>query len=110
MEQMALTDVVVATRFHNIVCALKMHRPTISLSYAKKNDVLMAELGLGQFCQHIETFDVDRLTEQFSLLVGDAAIYESGIGKRLDRLVNRLDQQNALLSHMTRKRRYLNAL
>ena len=29
MQQMADTDLVVATRYHNVVCALRMGRPTI---------------------------------------------------------------------------------
>ena len=41
----------------------------MSLGYAEKNDVLMAEMGLGRFCQHIERFDLDLLIEQFTQLV-----------------------------------------
>ena len=47
MRQIAATDVVVATRYHNVVCALKLGKPTVSVGYAEKNDVLMAEMGLG---------------------------------------------------------------
>ena len=67
--QIAQTDVVVATRFHNVLCALMSNRPVVSIGYAKKNDVLMAEMGMGNFCQHIEDFDVDKLMDQFSELV-----------------------------------------
>ena len=49
MHQMAETRIVVATRFHNVVCALKMKKPTISIGYASKNDVLLAEMGLAEF-------------------------------------------------------------
>lgn len=106
MEQIVFTDVVVATRFHNVVCALKMRRPTISLGYARKNDVLMAEMGLGEFCQHVETFDVETLLGQFSRLVADADKYETVIGERLAHLRNQLDKQNAeLLSGVIRRSR-----
>jgi len=73
MRQMADIDVAVATRFHNVVCALKMGKPTISISYAAKNDVLLAEMGLAQFCQHIERFDIERLKEQTGRLLSDRA-------------------------------------
>jgi polysaccharide pyruvyl transferase WcaK-like protein len=76
MRQIAETDVVVATRFHNVVCALKLGRPTVSIGYAKKNDVLLAETGLGEFCQSIETLDVDRLIRQFQALLSDRDRYE----------------------------------
>lgn len=105
MAQMANTDVVVATRFHNIVCALKMGLPTISLGYARKNDVLMAEMGLGKFCQHVETFDVETLLGQFALLVNDTGTYEAGINERVARYRQQLDRQNAgLLLGVTRNR------
>jgi polysaccharide pyruvyl transferase WcaK-like protein len=69
MLQISAVDIVVATRFHNIVCALKLGRPTISLGYARKNDVLMEEMGLGALCQHVERFDVDSLIDQFASIV-----------------------------------------
>jgi len=69
MAQIAQTDVVVATRFHNVVCALKMVRPTISLGYARKNDVLLEEMGLSAFCQHVESFDLERLKAQLQCLI-----------------------------------------
>jgi polysaccharide pyruvyl transferase WcaK-like protein len=68
MRQMQETDVVVATRYHNIVCALKLAKPTISLGYSKKNDVLMAQAGLGAYCHHVERFEVDQLIEQFEMI------------------------------------------
>lgn len=49
MRQIAQTQIVVATRFHNIVCALKLSKPAVSIGYAKKNDVLMKEMGIGNF-------------------------------------------------------------
>src|SRR5262249_12649009 len=65
MHQISTVDAVVATRFHNVLCALKVGKPTISLGYARKNDVLMEAMGLGEFCQHIEQLDVDLLIQQF---------------------------------------------
>jgi polysaccharide pyruvyl transferase WcaK-like protein len=98
MRQIAETDVVVATRYHNVVCALKLGKPTVSISYADKNDVLMAEMGLGEFCQHVERLDLDRLIEQFSQLITDRPRYELGIGKANLACQERLDHQDALLA------------
>jgi polysaccharide pyruvyl transferase WcaK-like protein len=97
MGQMALTDIVVATRFHNIVCALKMCRPTISLGYARKNDVLMEEMGLGEYCQHIETFDVETLVAQFSQQVAAREKHEHTISARLVELGAQITRQDACL-------------
>lgn len=102
MTQIAETDFVVATRFHNIVCALKMGRPTISLGYAKKNDVLMAVMGLGAYCQHVERFDVDILINQFSQLVANRETCERAVRDRTREFAQLLEQQDRyLLSTIT---------
>lgn len=84
MAQMARAEAIVATRFHNIVCAMAMAKPTISLGYARKNDVLLRDFGLGDFCQHMEALDVDRLCAQFEQLYANRASYQADIFTRLD--------------------------
>ena len=44
IRQIALTDIVVATRYHHVVCALKLSRLTIFIGYADKNDALLADM------------------------------------------------------------------
>jgi len=51
LGQLAAVETVVATRYHNVLCALKVATPTLSVGYAAKNDVLMAEFGVGEFCE-----------------------------------------------------------
>ena len=46
MREMARVGTVVGIRYHNLVCALKLGKPTVSLSYASKHDFLMADMGL----------------------------------------------------------------
>jgi polysaccharide pyruvyl transferase WcaK-like protein len=98
MRQIALTDIVVATRFHNVVCALKLGRPTISIGYAHKNDALLADMGLGDFCQHIESLDVDLLIRQFITLVDKREEHEKRIGEVNRAYQQRLAHQDALLA------------
>jgi polysaccharide pyruvyl transferase WcaK-like protein len=97
MRQMAETDVIVATRYHNIVCALKLAKPLVSLGYAEKNDVLMTEMGLGSFCQHIEHLDLDLLIEQFTQLVAQRRSYEDSIRRTNLAYHERLERQDAIL-------------
>ncbi|GAB3008787.1 polysaccharide pyruvyl transferase family protein [Amycolatopsis acidiphila] len=68
MREMAAVDVVVATRYHNVLCALKVCKPTISVGYAAKNEALMAGMGLGEYCHPARHIDFDRLTAQFTSL------------------------------------------
>ncbi|NOJ43706.1 polysaccharide pyruvyl transferase family protein [Bradyrhizobium australiense] len=84
MRQISDTDVVVATRFHNVVCALKLARPTISIGYEAKNDAVMADLGLGNFCQSIEELDVERLVTDLSKLLKSKEHYQAIIQQNLD--------------------------
>ena len=64
---------VVATRYHNVVCALMLSKPTISIGYGEKNAVLMADMGLADYCQPVDHLDVGRLIEQFTDLESHAA-------------------------------------
>lgn len=67
------TDMVIATRFHNVVFGLMLARPIISLGYAAKNEVLLNEMGQVGYSQHIESFSVDTLKEQVLRLVANHA-------------------------------------
>ncbi|HVW41035.1 MAG TPA: polysaccharide pyruvyl transferase family protein [Amycolatopsis sp.] len=68
MRHMAGVDTVVATRYHNVLCALKLGKPTVSLGYAAKNEVIMDQMGLREFCQNARSLDFDRLVAQFTEL------------------------------------------
>jgi polysaccharide pyruvyl transferase WcaK-like protein len=98
MRQMAETDVIVATRYHNIVCALKLGKPLVSLGYAEKNDVLMTEMGVGRFCQHVERFDLELLIEQFTQLAAERQRYEDGIRRANLSYQERLERQDSILA------------
>jgi polysaccharide pyruvyl transferase WcaK-like protein len=63
--EIACTDMVVASRFHNILCSLLLERPVISLGYHDKNLDLLTTYGLERFCQDIEEFTVQKLQGQF---------------------------------------------
>src|SRR5690606_291241 len=100
MQQMADTDIVVATRYHNVVCALRMCKPTISIGYAEKNDALLREVGLAEFCQHVEGLDLDLLKAQTARLIADRAIFERTLHDALVRFQARLREQERLLAAM----------
>ena len=98
-HQIAQTDIVVASRFHNVVCSLMLERPIISLEYHEKNTFLMKEMGLERYCQHIDHFTNERLIEQFSSCIQETDQIVSQIHDQLDSYRNLLDEQyNMLLS------------
>ena len=98
MREMAPVGTVVAIRYHNVLCALKLCKPTLSLSYARKHDLLMADMGLSEFCQFANTFDVDRLIEQFKELQGRSNQLSQTMAERNADKARLLEQQFARLS------------
>jgi polysaccharide pyruvyl transferase WcaK-like protein len=68
MQQMAGVDAVIATRYHNVVSAVQMAVPTVSIGYSRKHEDLMRRVGLGQYCQEARSVDADQLITQFNAL------------------------------------------
>lgn len=97
VAQMSAVDVTVATRFHNVICSLKAGKPTISLGYARKNDVLMADFGLGEYCHRIEDFEVERLKVQIAGILENRLGISASIRSRLDELKAELERQDRYL-------------
>lgn len=97
MQQIEQTDMVVASRYHNIVCALKMGKPLISIGYNDKNDYLMAEFNQIPFCQRIETLDLDRLQGQFERLLQNYFLIKSEIKAANVGISIRSNEQNHIL-------------
>ncbi|MEU0114738.1 polysaccharide pyruvyl transferase family protein [Streptomyces bobili] len=82
MKETAAADTVVATRYHNLVCALKAGTPTLALSYAAKSDALMESMGLGAYCHPAREVDADRLLEQFRSLERSSAELRRTLAER----------------------------
>ncbi|MFE5587118.1 polysaccharide pyruvyl transferase family protein, partial [Kitasatospora sp. NPDC056531] len=98
MEETAAADTVVATRYHNLVCALKVGTPTLALSYAAKSDALMARMGLDAYCHPAREVDADRLIEQFRELEKRSAELRRTLAERNRAAVRRLDHQFTALT------------
>jgi polysaccharide pyruvyl transferase WcaK-like protein len=98
IKAMAPVGTVVATRFHNVLCALKLEKPTISLGYARKNVELMAGIGMSEFCQPADSLDLDLLIKQFTELESRSPDLRQVIAERNMTNAQLLDQQFAVLS------------
>ncbi|MGW2824785.1 polysaccharide pyruvyl transferase family protein [Streptomyces sp. NPDC001443] len=98
MKEMAGAEAVVATRYHNLICALKAGTPTLALSYAAKSDALMAQMGLGTYCHPAREVDADRLLEQFRELEKNAADTRRVLAERNEDAVRHLDRQFTALT------------
>ena len=71
-REMKQAEVVIASRYHNLICSLRLGRPTISVEYAVKGWTLMHALGLSDYCQHIDQLDAGHLVAQVRAAQRDA--------------------------------------
>jgi polysaccharide pyruvyl transferase WcaK-like protein len=97
--EIAPVATMVATRFHSVMFALKLRKPTVSVGYSPKNDSLMAGVGLGQYTQHIKSLDVEKLKAQFTQAESQAA----QVRELLDEMLPvRADQSREQLRELSR--------
>jgi len=66
--ELAATDLVVATRFHNVLLSLLLNKPVIAISFHHKSSSLMRQMKLSDYCHEIADIDATRLIEQFRTL------------------------------------------
>ncbi len=98
MRQLAAVETVVASRYHNVLCALKLSKPTLSIGYAMKFEALMAEMGMAEFCQSSRTLNLDLLFKQFGELESRSAQVRRTLTERNADKARLLEQQFATLS------------
>jgi polysaccharide pyruvyl transferase WcaK-like protein len=89
---------VVATRYHNVMCALKLCKPTIAIGYSQKFVALMDSMGLGQFTLFADKLDADQLILRFQELQDRREELLAEMGKRNDANADGMAEQFALLS------------
>lgn len=82
MAAISETDLVIASRYHVQIAALKMGRPLIGLNYGPKSDALMADMGLSEFCQDLDRADFDVLTEQVEKVITRRESYAAQVRER----------------------------
>lgn len=93
LSQLATTDLVVASRFHNVLLALMFTKLVVAISYHKKIDSLMADVGLPEFCQDIEHIDSYRLVEQFTSMRHSAEELKPQIERKTEEYRRELEDQ-----------------
>ena len=98
IREIAPVGLVVAIRYHNVMCALKLCKPTISLAYSRKFVDLMADMGLAEFNQFAYSLDVDRLIGQFKEIESRQAEIRQQMAERNAANRQSLDDQFAVLS------------
>jgi polysaccharide pyruvyl transferase WcaK-like protein len=98
MEQLDTVETVVATRYHTVLCALIMAKPTLAVGYGTKFDALMAGMELTEFSQSARALDADRLISQFAELERRAPELSATVARRAAASTALLDRQFTELS------------
>ena len=97
LSQLSATDLVVATRFHNVLMSLLLNKPVIAISFHHKCSSLMSEMELSEYCHDINQMNADTLIAQFQALVRNAADVKQKILQRVETFERALDEQYELL-------------
>jgi len=93
LSQLAATDLVVASRFHNVLLALMLGKPVLAISYHEKVDALMDGAGLAAFRQDIESIDVGKMIRQFTSLAGQSNEIQQQLNRKAAACRVALDDQ-----------------
>ena len=101
LSQIVATDIVVATRFHNVLLALLCNKPVISISFHHKCESLMSAMGLSEYCLDINDLKADRLIEKFCDLETNADRMQPLIREKAREFREALDEQNKLIFSTT---------
>ena len=97
LSQLGATDLVVATRFHNVLMSLLLNKPVIAVTFHHKCSSLMNEMGLSEYCHDINQMNADTLIEQFQALVRNADRVKQLIPPRVESSNRALEEQYELI-------------
>jgi polysaccharide pyruvyl transferase WcaK-like protein len=97
LGQIAATDIVVATRFHNVLLSLLCGKPVISIAFHHKCESLMSAMGLSEYCLDINCLTADRLVEKFCDLQANSEIIKPSIRAKAREFREALNEQYELI-------------
>jgi polysaccharide pyruvyl transferase WcaK-like protein len=97
LSAIAATDIVVATRFHNVLLSLLLNKPVIAISFHHKCTSLMNEMGLSEYCHDIGHMNASKLIEQFQDLEKHSSEVKEIIRESVEAQRRALDEQYSLL-------------
>ena len=97
LSQIASTDIVVATRFHNVLMAFLCEKPVISISFHHKCESLMSAMGLSAYCLDINDFKADQLIDKVCHMKRNAPDLKLLIREKNEQFRTALDEQYRLI-------------
>lgn len=97
MAQIAGCDMMIATRFHNVLLGLLLGKPVFSVSHMDKNDQLMEMMGLTEFTLPLAQATTESLIACFARLEAERDTLWVRIEERAAQFRDQLEAQYSLL-------------
>jgi polysaccharide pyruvyl transferase WcaK-like protein len=97
LSQIGATDIIVATRFHNVLLSFLCNKPVISISFHHKCESLMSAMGLSEYCLDINDLKSDRLIEKFCDLEKNSDTVKPLIKEKARKFREDLDEQYKII-------------
>jgi polysaccharide pyruvyl transferase WcaK-like protein len=104
LSQIAATDIVIATRFHNVVLALLCEKPIISIAFHHKCVSLMSAMGLSDYCLDINDLKTNQLMGKLADAELNADRLRALIRTKVGEFREALDEQYSLIFNEARRR------
>ena len=97
VSQIQATDIVIVSRFHNVVKAILCSKPVIAVASHPKSESLMRSVGLSDYCLDVDGFSADELIGRFRRLEEDAEQLEPHVRVKAAQFRRAVDAQYELL-------------
>lgn len=97
MRQLSEADLVVATRFHNVLLSLILGKPVVSVSHMDKNDQVMKAMGLSEYCMPLADVRHEGIVARFEVLERNEDTVRAAIREKAQLYRERLEEQYRLL-------------
>jgi polysaccharide pyruvyl transferase WcaK-like protein len=85
LRQVECCDVVIATRYHNVIASILAGKPVLAIGYADKFRDLMKSVGMGNMCIDVDEIDVDATIADVATLLSTRAETATNFGTFSDR-------------------------
>jgi polysaccharide pyruvyl transferase WcaK-like protein len=97
LEELADCDLIIATRFHNLLLAMVLHKPVISISHFDKNDQLMSSMGVADCSIPLVTANAEHVMRCINDLEGRMLEVVERFRSSVQASRRQLDKQYALV-------------
>ncbi len=93
LAEIASTDVVVASRFHNLLFGFLLNKPALAISFHSKCFSLMDAMGMSEYSLSINNLRADELIAKFHKMRERESLLKSAIQEKAEDYRKELDEQ-----------------